>query len=220
MKNRKILCLLLCLFLLLGFQHPIYAQSCDLGGLPKSLPIYISNIINFIKIAAPIVLVIMGMIDFARATISSDEKQMKESQSRFIKRTFAAIIIFFVIVIVQFVFGAIGAQNDVLSCIDCFVTGNCDGKNEVQTSCYQCNADADIFKWNTNGGADSVCPSGYHIRPDITNPASCPTGKKACYQCNNRPDIYKWSTNGGADSDCGGGYHIRTDIQKESSCHN
>lgn len=149
-------------------------KGCTITDIPEQLPKYISNIINLIKILVPIILVIMGMIDFARAVVSSDEKQMKESQSRFIKRAFAAVIIFFVIVIVQFVFRAIGTDDNILGCIDCFVNGDCNKQgNNVSNACYQCNANPDVYKWSTNGGADVSCASGYHIRTDVKNEQSC-----------------------------------------------
>lgn len=152
-------------------------KGCNIKDIPEQLPIYISNIIKLIKILVPILLVIMGMIDFARAVVSSDEKQMKEAQSRFIKRTLAAVIIFFVIAIVQFVFSAIGTEDNILGCIDCFVNGDCNIKDysnkDDYNACYQCNADANIYKWSTDGGADSSCPSRYHIRTDIKTEQSC-----------------------------------------------
>ena len=106
---------------------------CNMKDIPMALPIFISNIIKLFKIIVPIVLILMGMIDFTRAVISSDEKQMKESQSRFIRRILAAVIIFFVVAIVQFAFNAIGADNDnIVGCINCFVNGNCGNQKGQQ----------------------------------------------------------------------------------------
>lgn len=107
------------------YEPPVCSTVCDLKDIPESLPIYISNIINLIKIIVPIVLVLMGMIDFARAVMSSDEKQMKESQSRFIRRIMAAIFIFLIVAVVQFVFGIIKTDGSLAGCINCFVNGDC-----------------------------------------------------------------------------------------------
>ncbi len=110
-------------------------KGCDIKDIPEQLPIYISNIINLMKILVPILLVIMGMFDFARAVMSSDEKQMKEAQSRFIRRTLAAAIVFFVIAIVQFVFGAIGTDDNILGCVDCFINGDCKTTQQKKQEC-------------------------------------------------------------------------------------
>ena len=101
-------------------------EKCDLKDIPIQLPIFISRLINLFKIIAPIILVITGLIDFLRAVIASDEKQMKESQNRFIRRIVAAVFIFFIIAIVQFVINAISKDGTILGCFDCFISGNCE----------------------------------------------------------------------------------------------
>ena len=102
-----------------------YLESCNMTDIPKALPKYISSIINLFKILVPIVLVIMGMLDFLRAVIANDEKQMKESQSRFLKRVLAAVSIFFVVAVVQFTFRIVKTDGSFTECIDCFVNGTC-----------------------------------------------------------------------------------------------
>lgn len=119
--------------------------SCDLGDIPRALPIFISNIVKLIKILVPILLIILGMLDFVRAVISSDEKQMKEAQGRFIRRLIAGGFIFFVFAIVQFIFGAIKTDNNVLNCVDYFINGDSyadrvntcidKGKTKCETEC-------------------------------------------------------------------------------------
>lgn len=97
------------------------------NGIPVALPIFIHNIITIIKIAVPIILVIMGMLDFAKAVISSDEKGMKDTQSKFVKRIIGAVSIFLVVTIVQLVFNIVNTDdtNEMASCIDCFINGDC-----------------------------------------------------------------------------------------------
>lgn len=191
-------------------------DGCGLNDIPVSLPIFVSRIINLIKILVPIILVVMGMVDFARATISSDEKQMKESQGRLIRRFLAGAIVFFIIAIVQFVFSAIGQSNDISKCVACFTSGDCSGKTSELSACYQCLSDSSKYLWLTkNPGKTNSCPSGYQK----TSLAQDECGKMACYQCNGNGNIYKWaSINGVSDSACPSGYHI-IDRTKED-CHN
>lgn len=67
------------------------------------------------------------MLDFGKAVVASDEKQMKESSSKFIRRALAAVIIFFVIAIIKFVFGQILSDSKgALGCINCFLNDNCE----------------------------------------------------------------------------------------------
>lgn len=108
--------------------------SCgNLEDIPAALPVFIKNIINIVKIAVPVILIIMGMLDFAKAVISNDEKGMKESQNKFIKRIIAAIAIFLIVSIVQFIFKIINTNdtNTMVSCIDCFISGNCSAGSNV-----------------------------------------------------------------------------------------
>ena len=42
-------------------------------NIPAALPKFLSNIVNLLKIITPIILIIMGMLDFAKASISSSE---------------------------------------------------------------------------------------------------------------------------------------------------
>ena len=72
--------------------------------------------------AGGIILIILGLIDYAKAVIAGHEDEMKKSSAKFIKRAIAAVIIFFVIAMVQFAFNLLG-NNDAFSCFSCFVSG-------------------------------------------------------------------------------------------------
>ena len=95
---------------------------CNGYGIPYGLPYIIHKIINLIKILTPIVLIILGMIDYSKAVIAGNEDEMKKSSARFIKRVIAGVIVFLVIAIVQFAFNLLG-NNDTFSCFSCFVSG-------------------------------------------------------------------------------------------------
>ena len=102
--------------------------SCGgVDDIPAALPVLFSNVINIVKIAVPIILIIMGMLDFGKAVTSQDEKTMKESQTKFVKRIIGSICVFLVITIVQFAFRVINVDdsNNILACIDCFVNNDC-----------------------------------------------------------------------------------------------
>ena len=71
----------------------------------------------------------MGMLDFAKATIGSDEAAIKEARGKFIKRLLAGAIVFLVFVVIKFAIQAFptGASDSVINCVECFIkdTGNC-----------------------------------------------------------------------------------------------
>lgn len=104
-----------------------YSACGGMNDIPLALPQFIKNIINILKIIVPIVLIILGMLDFGKAVTSNDEKGMKEAQNKFVKRVIASVLIFLVVTVVQFIFRVINTDdtNEMASCIDCFINGNC-----------------------------------------------------------------------------------------------
>ncbi len=91
------------------------------------LPYVVSMAITIIKIVVPILLIIFGMMDLAKAVMAQKEDEIKKGQQTFIKRIIAAVIVFFVITIVQMIVSFISNDNDdITSCFNCFVNGkNC-----------------------------------------------------------------------------------------------
>ncbi|MFV0250347.1 MAG: hypothetical protein ACK5HP_04890 [Bacilli bacterium] len=91
------------------------------------IPSFTIMVINLFKVIIPIILIMFGMIDMGKAVMSNDEKVMKTAQTTLIKRIIYAVIIFFIVAIVQLVFGMLanaGASDgeDMKSCISCFVS--------------------------------------------------------------------------------------------------
>lgn len=98
-----------------------------LKDIPSQLPLFIRNCVKFFQLMIPVILIIVGIIDFVRAVIANDEKIMAESQKRFIRRTTGGVLFFFVVAIVRFVFGLIDGNVNVLGCVPCFISdsGSC-----------------------------------------------------------------------------------------------
>lgn len=63
----------------------------------------INSYLNIIKIAVPILLIGLGVLDFTKAIFSSDEESMKKAQKIFVKRLAIAIIIFLTPTIVNLI---------------------------------------------------------------------------------------------------------------------
>ena len=109
------------------------------AGIDAVVPNTISAVVNIIKIVVPIFLIVFGMLDMGKAVMSNDEKVMKEAQGKLIKRVIYAIIVFFIVAIVQFLVSILGEKGATgtgklnnnqsgetcHTCIDCFINGNC-----------------------------------------------------------------------------------------------
>ena len=70
----------------------------------------VKTVLYILQIGIPIVLVLMGTIDLGKAVLSSDDKAIKESTSRLVKRVIAAVAVFFVFTIVKLIMNIISAN--------------------------------------------------------------------------------------------------------------
>lgn len=81
-------------------KDPVDPGTCE-ELLGEDLIKKIQEIVNIIRIAVPIMLIVFGIIDFGKAIFVSDENEMKKSQSKFIRRLIIAIGFFLVPSILQ-----------------------------------------------------------------------------------------------------------------------
>ena len=98
-----------------------------------TFPYIVSTVVLLIKIVVPILLIIFGMLDLGKAVVASKEDEINKGQQLFIKRVIAAVIVFFVIQIVQIVIRFVsGNDADVANCFNCFVNGTASDSGCVQ----------------------------------------------------------------------------------------
>ena len=101
-------------------------------GLPAGLVLMINDFYNLLKIAVPIVLVIMGMIDLLKAVASQKEDEIKKGWQVVVKRTITGILVFFVFFIVQIIVDLLPnsvKSDSVMNCVKCIFTtdaNNCE----------------------------------------------------------------------------------------------
>lgn len=88
----------------------LFLDTCD--NLAPLINLIKHGIIPLIQIGIPIILIILGMLDFGKAVMASKEDEIKNAQKMLIKRCIYAVAIFFVVVIVQLVFGLLSSTGD------------------------------------------------------------------------------------------------------------
>lgn len=106
-----------------------------LHDIDAMIPAFTTMLVNAIKIFIPILLIFFGMLDLGKAVMSNDEKEMKGAQGKFIKRCVYAVIVFFIVAVVQLLFGVLDKSSDQSEsgtteskgCINCFINGDCNG---------------------------------------------------------------------------------------------
>ena len=131
-KKRIMLFSLFTLICLFSLKMNVFADNIECAIFPdgtvidSSIADLVHTIIRFIQIAVPIILVVLGMIDFLKALMAQKEDEIKKGQQIFIKRAIAAIIVFFVIAVVKFVISAVAGDDssDIIRCADCFIEGS------------------------------------------------------------------------------------------------
>lgn len=104
--------------------------SCgNVTGIPRKIPELTSLAITIIQIAVPVILVVMGSLDLFKGVTAGKEEEMKKGQKLFIKRLIVGAIIFFVVVIAKFVISIVAEASsaNIIECIDCFTSNNCNG---------------------------------------------------------------------------------------------
>ena len=104
--------------------------SCgNIGQIPAKGPELVHMFILIAQIAVPIILVILGMIDFAKGIMSQKEDDIKKGQKTFINRLIIGAVIFFIVALVKLLVGIVvdntGNRNNIIDCIDCFVNNDC-----------------------------------------------------------------------------------------------
>lgn len=77
--------------------------------IPATLVGLIRAGVFVIQVVVPILLILWGMLDFAKGIIGQDEDKIKAGQKKFIQRLIAAVIVFLIVALVGFVVNLVGS---------------------------------------------------------------------------------------------------------------
>ena len=96
-------------------------MSCDTaGGL--LIYLYIKKAMTIIMIIAPMILLVLGTIDFMGAVTAGDEKGMRKSIQTFLKRILICVVILLLPYIIGFIMSfasdITGVESKLLNCIE------------------------------------------------------------------------------------------------------
>ena len=121
-----------------------YVKCGDAYDIPSQAPALVSFAVNLLKIATPIILIIVSIITLVKAVAASKEDEIKKAQNSLIKKIIASVMVFFIVSIVQFVILKVadGAeQSSISSCMSCFLNNDCSNSVYYKTaigSKYKC----------------------------------------------------------------------------------
>ncbi len=106
-------------------MDPIDAEGIC-SGLGPVLRI-VGIVIWGIKVVVPIILIVVGMIDLAKAVTEKSDENIKKAQNGLVKKAIAAVLVFLVITIVGLLMRLIGdnSYQDCVKCINNPFSENC-----------------------------------------------------------------------------------------------
>ena len=103
-------------------MNTIYLLNCPAGL--DVITGFIRSILGLIQIVVPIILIIVGAFDLAKAVMGSDEKEIKAATQKLIKRAIAAVSVFFIStavqVIMHYVANSRGEKDDQQEWLKCW----------------------------------------------------------------------------------------------------
>lgn len=131
-KNKKKYTLLIVALLLLlvtgcdnkSFDFSTVCIKCGDALIPLKLTELSRNIIGFVQVLVPVIIIVTGLIELVRAVIASEEKQMDEVKQKLIRKIIVGVMIFLVVAIVKFAFSLLGDSevNNSLKCVSYFIS--------------------------------------------------------------------------------------------------
>ena len=128
----KVISFLLLVILLL----PLNVSAAELNFCGRTAPIwqFVGYFFVALKIAVPLIIIILGIVDFAKAVVSSDDKAISGAAMGLFKRLIIGVVIFFIPTIVDVVFGFISnftgdIMTPIAACEECLLNptnGTCE----------------------------------------------------------------------------------------------
>lgn len=106
----------------------MYVQCGGAFDIPYQVPGIISFVVNLLKIITPIVLIVVSIISLVKSLASSKEDEIKKAQKSLVRKIISAVMVFFIVSIVQFVIMKVadtGETDDISSCLSCFLNNDC-----------------------------------------------------------------------------------------------
>lgn len=114
-----------------------YVLCGDSYDIPSAVPGVVSYIVNFLKIATPIILIVFSVIQLLKALYATNEDEIKKAQKSVIKKITAGVMVFLVITIVQFVILKVADSAEIGSvseCMSCLLNNDCEETKYYKTN--------------------------------------------------------------------------------------
>ena len=85
---------------------------------------FLKMILNILKILIPIILIVLGTLDFVQAILAQDDSGIKKAQSKFVKRLIIAVIVFLIPSVLKVLLSIAGSIWPVVDSSMCGILSN------------------------------------------------------------------------------------------------
>lgn len=80
--------------------------------LSQEIVAFVYNILKWIKYIAPVIVIILSILDFIKAIAAQDDDAMKKAQGKFVKRLIAAALLFLLPLIIDYLLDVFNLNNE------------------------------------------------------------------------------------------------------------
>ncbi len=91
-----------------GPQINVSNQTDCNGLLNEEITLMVNNLLKFIQYLGPLLVAVLTIVDFIKAAVSGDNAEIKKASGKFMKRCIAAVLLFFIPVLCNFMFEIVG----------------------------------------------------------------------------------------------------------------
>lgn len=112
-QNYRDSCMSKCLSLESDLEPKLLNKSIgeDKCSLTTTIISFISNILKWAKYIAPVLVIILSILDFIKAIAAQNDDDMKKAQGKFVKRLIVAALLFLLPLIINFMLKTFGLYN-------------------------------------------------------------------------------------------------------------
>ena len=91
-----------------------FESNCS--GLDSIIRVIKEGVFPIVQIAIPIILIVLCTLDLGKAVIGSDDKENKKLLKRIVRRLVYALILFFLVTVINLIFTMVGSitENETL----------------------------------------------------------------------------------------------------------
>lgn len=110
--------------------------ECGNTSFPAPIASITRTVVLLLQIIVPIVIIVVGSLDFLKAVIASDAEAIKKNQKKFLTRIAAGVFTLFIFIVIKavvsFTADSTNGNTDYASCLSCLISdsGDCGSTTE------------------------------------------------------------------------------------------